>query len=595
MNIVTNSILVASAITLTVGALSFRVWLNKRSQWAVLAFAVACASSAVYAWFEIAMAGSNSTAEYGMLLRWSHPVAWVFCASISVFPFLHLEAGRKWLLWLIIGSRGVGTLLNFTFPVNINFLEITAIGHVTFLGETLSYAIGVPNPWVLVQYVSFFGLFVFSQDIAVTVWRREERRKALVYGAGFALFVTITCVMAVAVVWGGVGMPVMVSSWILFVVVAFSFELNYDLRQSTRLAQELAKKEAKISDDAESLRLSAAAADVGLWKRNMTDDEFTATEKWFELFGFDNDDVVTYQDFLARIHIEDRERVSEAYRAVVEDGKEIATEYRITLPNGQVRWISSIGRAEFLDSRPHILRGVSVDITKRKLAEEAAHDLSGRMIGAQEAERARIARELHDDLSQSLALLSIQLEVLSGEADKPGTIKKKVADLTSQIQGLSSDVHRISHELHPSKLSQLGLEAALRGFCREIAAANRFKVAFDAIDLPRSLPNDISLCLYRVTQEALQNIQKHSGASLASVKIEMGEDDICLTVSDNGCGFDPDGTAGKDSLGLISMSERIRSLNGTLSIDSRESAGTKIIVRIPVTSARQTSTNYSGH
>lgn len=582
MNLVTNSILVVSAIALTVGALSFRVWLNKRSQWAVLAFAVACASSALYAWFEIAMANTDSPAVYGTLLRWSHPVAWVFCASISVFPFLHLEAGRKWLLWLIIGSRGVGTLLNFLFPVNINFWEITAIGHVTILGESLSYAIGVPNPWVLIQYVSFVGLIAFSQDIAVTVWRRGERRKALVYGTGFALFVTTTCVMAVAVVWGGVGMPVIVSPWILFVVVAFSFELNYDLRQSTQLAQELAKSQAAISDDAESLRLSAAAADVGLWKWHLTDDKFTATEKWFELFGFKNGDLVGYQDFLARTHIEDRERVSAALRAVAHDGGEIATEYRVTLPNGQDRWISSIGKVEFLNDRPHVLRGVSVDITKRKIAEEVAHELSSKLIGAQEKERARLARELHDDLSQSLALLSIQLEVLGMESGGPDAVKTKITDLTSQIKSLSSDVHRISHELHPSKLAQLGLEAALRGFCREIAASHRFKVAFDAIDIPRSLPNDISLCLYRVTQEALQNIQKHSGASLASVKIEMGEDDIRLTVSDNGCGFDPEGVAVKESLGLISMSERIRYLNGTLSIDSRESAGTKIKVRIPL-------------
>lgn len=582
MNIVTDSILVASAITLTVGALSFRVWLNKRSQWAVLAFAVACASSAVYAWFEIAMATTDSPAVYGMILRWSHPVAWVFCASISVFPFLHLEAGRKWLLWLIIGSRAVGTLLNFTFPVNINFWEIKAIGHVSVLGESLSYAIGVPNPWVLIQYVSFAGLIVFSQDIALTVWRRGERRKALVYGAGFAVFVTTTCLMAVAVVWGGVGMPVIVSPWILFVVVAFSFELNYDLRQSTQLALELAKSHAAISDDAESLRLSAAAADVGLWKRNLIDDEFTATEKWFELFGFENGDVVTYQDYLAMIHIEDRKRVSSSLSAVAEGGGEIATEYRITLPNGQDRWISSIGKVDLLDGRPHILRGVSVDITKRKLAEQAAHELSYKLMGAQEKERARLARELHDDLSQRLALLSIQLQSLNGESVKPDSIKEQVGELTDQIQLLSSDVHRISHELHPSKLSQLGLEASLRGFCRETGAAHGLKVRFEAHDVPRDLPSDISLCLYRIAQESLQNAVKHSGAAFANVIVEAADGEIRLTVSDNGSGFDPEAVKSKESLGLISMQERIRAVNGTVMVYSVPDAGTKIEAIAPL-------------
>lgn len=582
MDIVTDSILVASAVTLTVGAVSFRVWLNKRSQWAVLAFAVACASSAVYAWFEIAMAGTDSPAVYGMLLRWSHPVAWVFCASISVFPFLHLEAGRKWLLWLIIGSRAVGTLLNFAFPVNINFWEITAIGHVTVLGESLSYAIGVPNPWVLIQYVSFVGLIAFSQDIAVTVWRRGERRKALVYGAGFALFVTTTCVMAVAVVWGGVGMPVIVSPWILFVVVAFSFELNYDLRQSTHLALELAKSQAAISDDAESLRLSAAAADLGLWKRSLSDESFTATDKWLELFGFGPDTAVKYQDYLAMIHVDDRERIETALREVAEGGGEYATEYRITLPNGEERWISSIGKVQFLNGKPHILRGVSVDITKRKIAEEAVHDLSRRLMGAQEKERARLARELHDDLSQSLALLSIQLQSLSGESVKPNAIKKQVGELTGQIQRLSSDVHRISHELHPSKLTQLGLEAALRGFCREVGAARGLKVRFESNGVPRDLPNEISLCLYRIAQESLQNAVKHSGAAFANVIVEAADGEIRLTVSDNGCGFDPESVKSKESLGLISMQERIRAVNGTLVIDSVPDAGTKVEAIAPM-------------
>jgi signal transduction histidine kinase len=192
-----------------------------------------------------------------------------------------------------------------------------------------------------------------------------------------------------------------------------------------------------------------------------------------------------------------------------------------------------------------LIRGAIVDITNLKLAQEAVHELSRKLMDAQEEERARLARELHDDLSQSIALLSVQLTILRNEPRDLEYVKDQLDQYISDVERLSGDVRRISHELHPAKLGQLGLEAALHGFCRELAAAHPLQIDFEAENLPRNLSSDIALCLYRVTQESLQNVIKHSGASSARVTIRSEQGTIHLSVSDDGKGFDPHATTEK--------------------------------------------------
>jgi signal transduction histidine kinase len=254
--------------------------------------------------------------------------------------------------------------------------------------------------------------------------------------------------------------------------------------------------------------------------------------------------------------------------------------------NGEIRWIRGRGRAEKTPQGSIILRGAAVDITKLKLAKDAAHDLSQKLMNAQEKERARLARELHDDLSQSLALLSIQLHSAASKVRDPEALSSQLGNITTQIDRLSSDVHRISHELHPSKLEQLGLVAAVRGICREIGAAHGLKVDFRAENLPKKLPNDISLCLYRVAQESLQNVVKHSSASNALVELQLNRNELCLTVSDNGCGFDATASSNLDGIGLVSMKERLRAVDGTVQIESAVGAGTKVLVSVPFKEAQ---------
>ena len=223
------------------------------------------------------------------------------------------------------------------------------------------------------------------------------------------------------------------------------------------------------------------------------------------------------------------------------------------------------------------------DVTERRRAEAAARELAGRLINAQEAERSRIARDLHDDFSQRLALISIELEVIGQKPPaQPDAIRGRMEELSAQVKSLSSEVHRLAHELHPSKLDQLGLSAALRGFCKELAAAHEIAIEFEPRDVPQRLPKDVALCLYRITQEALQNVVKHSGASGAKVALAAHGQELHLTVTDDGSGFNAGAVRPGSSLGIVSMRERVRMVQGHLSIQSHPGQGTRIEVRVPI-------------
>lgn len=582
MDTLTHSILIISAVCLTLGAINFRFWLSERSRLDFLAITVSCTSVAVYSWFEVGMMHADTPAEFGQLLRWAHLPGLIAILSVAWFVLVHLNAGRRWLFWAIVVTRTAGSSLNIFLTPNVNFREITAITHTIVLGESLSAPVGVPNPLVLINHFAALLFIVFCVDAAITVWRRGDHRKAVTFGIGVVLFSLFMFAALVTAVWGSIGMPFIASVGFFFVIASMAYELNYDMHHSARLAEDLRRREAELNEMVKQLGMSADAADVGIWTKNIGDKRIWASDKWFEIFGLEPSRTLTFERFFRRVHPDDAGMVEDAIVAARNGGIDYSVVYRVILPDGELRWISSLGKFEFEDGKAKYLRGASVDITKRKVAEQSAHALSRKLMGAQEKERARLARELHDDLSQSLALLSIQLQSLSGESVKPTTVKRQVGELTEQIQRLSLDVHRISHELHPSKLNQLGLEAALRGFCRETGAAHGMKVRFEAKGVPRNLPNDISLCVYRIAQESLQNAVKHSGAAFANVILEAADGEIRLVVSDNGCGFDPDSLKSKESLGLVSMEERIRAVNGKLTIESVTDAGTKIAAVVPI-------------
>lgn len=223
------------------------------------------------------------------------------------------------------------------------------------------------------------------------------------------------------------------------------------------------------------------------------------------------------------------------------------------------------------------------NIAQHKEAEKALQDVSARLIHAQEEERRRIARELHDDFSQRLAIMGIELEQLARQLPTAAEPLKGLCDgLWQKVRQLSNDLHGLSYELHPAKLDHLGLVPAVRSLCREMADRHHLTIHCTEQDVPRSVPRPIGLCLYRIAQEALQNVVKHSLAREASVTIAASPTRITLTVRDNGAGFDAGLPAAKSGLGLISMRERVRGLGGGIVLTSRPAKGTCVDVWVPL-------------
>ena len=221
-------------------------------------------------------------------------------------------------------------------------------------------------------------------------------------------------------------------------------------------------------------------------------------------------------------------------------------------------------------------------VEEHDLDQKALSNVSSRLIEAHEGERTRIARELHDDISQRLALVSLRLSNLTTDflaANEPA--RNHVEQVLHDVAELGQDVQDLSHRLHSSKLEYLGLAAAARGFCTEFSVQNKVKVDFRYENISRSVPSEISLCLFRVLQEALQNAAKHSGVQQFEASLEGRPNEIQLTVRDSGIGFYPEVMTNGHGLGLISMKERMKLVHGQLSIDSRPQHGTTVRASAP--------------
>jgi PAS domain S-box-containing protein len=226
-----------------------------------------------------------------------------------------------------------------------------------------------------------------------------------------------------------------------------------------------------------------------------------------------------------------------------------------------------------------------IEITERKLAEAALANVSRKLIEAQEQERSRIGRELHDDIGQRLALLSVELQRFHEDPLISFDVRSRMGELKKQISDISADIQSLSHELHSAKLQYLGIAGAIRSFCREFGEQQKVEIDFETHDLPRPLSPDISLGFFRVLQEALHNAVKHSGVRHFEVRLWGTSSEIHLTVKDSGTGFDREAAKTSRGLGLISMEERLRLVNGTLSIYSQPKRGTTIHARVPAGSA----------
>ena len=488
---------VGGGACLTLALIQFAVWWKDRAARANLVFSVLAIAVTSFAALELASMRAETPEQFGTVVRWMHVPAWVMIAATVGFVRLYLKAGRHWLGWAVVGVRTVSLIINFAFSPNINFREITALRHIPFLGESVSAAEGVPNPLMLVAQLSLLLLVIFVTDATITVWRRGDRRQALVVGGSILLFVAMATVQAVAVTWGVISIPMTVSLFYLALVAAMAYELSYDVLHAAALSRrlqaseagmresderfrivadaapvliwmsgvdklctffnkpwleftgrslelemgngwaegvhaddlqrclktyakafdtrkpfvmqyrlrrndgeyrwisddgvprydaqgefagyigscvdvtELLKKEEALRESEERMSLAIDAANLGLWEWNVSKDDLWGTKARRALLGLPASGKIKLEDGLSRVHVNDRDRLRQTLKDAVRTGKNYHLQYRIVLPDGTVRWTDHRGRCvRGTDGKDLVLRGVSMDVTEQKRAEE---------------------------------------------------------------------------------------------------------------------------------------------------------------------------------------------------------------------------------
>ena len=413
-------------------------------------------------------------------------------------------------------------------------------------------------PFLLWSALRFGWLGVSTSLIAVTflsIWGAAEGR------GPFSNLVPLTN-------------PVPLQMFLVFAAVPFMI--------LAALSEEHGEAAQVVRESEERFRLVANTAPVMIWMTGADNLCTYVNQRWLDFTGRALEAELG-NGWMGVVHKEDFQHCQETYSQAVNNRRPYAMEYRARRHDGEYRWILDTGVPRYNpDGSLAGYIGTCLDITDRKLAEDALANVGRRLIEAHEEERTWVARELHDDIGQRIALLAVELGRFDGE--DPGSavdVRKDLEHARRSITDLVKDTQALSHRLHSSKLEYLGLASAANGFCRELSEQRNVRIQFHDSDIPEVLPKEISLCLFRVLQEALQNAVKHSAQKSFIVEMLGTEAEISLTVSDAGIGFDWQDAMNRRGLGLISMRERLRLVNGELSIQSKPGRGTTVVARIP--------------
>ena len=351
----------------------------------------------------------------------------------------------------------------------------------------------------------------------------------------------------------------------------------------------------KLMESEERFRLVANSAPVMIWMSGPDKLCTDFNQPWLKFTGRSIQEEMG-NGWAENVHREDLSTCLETYTKAFDRREPFEMEYRLRRHDGEYRWVLDLGVPRFQQDGSFAgYIGSCMDVTDRKLAEESLADMSRKLIEAQEQERTWIARELHDDVNQRLTLALVNLERLRRDSppSAPATTQR-MTEIMEQLSSLASDVQALSHHLHSSKLEYLGLATAAASFCRELSEERVVEIEFQSEGVPKQLPREIALCLFRVLQESLQNGVKHSGSKHFEVRLRGTPNELELTVRDSGVGFDPDEATRGRGLGLTSMKERLKLVRGKLSVDSHLARGTVIRATVPLSRAATKAAGATG-
>jgi two-component system sensor kinase FixL len=588
----------SAAACLTLAAFYGAVWCKQRENRVYIVFSCSAVAAAAISAFELWMINARTVEHYELLVRWVHLPTWVLTVSFVAFVRLYLHAGRAWLAWSIYVLRTLVLILNFIFPVSINFKAITDIRHFSWAGEIVSVPVGIPNPWGLLSHVSLLLLLVFCVDAAITVWRRGDRRRALLVG-GSMIFGAILAWHVPLVIWGIIDVPFFLGFTYTGIVAAMGYELSSDMARAARLTRELEISEKRFN-------LAADSANLGMWEWDLEKDEIWVTPTRRAQLGFSASGKITFEELISRWHEDDRDKVRQAVNEAIQRGKDYQAEFRMVRADDSVHWVCARGRVQVDEhGKPKRLTGISLDITARKEAEVLAQQqrselerlrrqktaflerevaerarLEREVIESCAREQRRIAYELHDGVGQQLVSVALSAKLLEEQLrpDQPAEAGK--ASAIVQLANEAARQVRLTARSLEGADGVGDLKTALESLAMSISQNCRVKsvVKANGASLPVSAP--VSAQLYRIAQEAVRNAIEHGAAREVLIQLTFGNRDMVLTVQDDGEGFNtkPNG----HGMGLRIMRYRAQCIGGSCEVHAGPTQGTIVHCRVPL-------------
>jgi PAS domain S-box-containing protein len=582
---------------LTLAAFYGAVWCKERENRVYLLFSCSAVAAGVISAFELWMMHAWTAEEYELLMRWIHVPTWVLIVSFVAFVRLYLHAGRAWLAWNIYVLRTLVLILNFFFPVSINFKAITDIRHFSWAGEIVSVPVGIPNPWGLLSHVSLLLLLVFCVDAAITVWRRGDRRRAVLVG-GSMIFGAILAWHVPLVIWGIIEAPFFLGLTYTGVVAAMGYEVSRNMARAARL------RELEVSE--KRFNLAADSANLGMWEWDLEKDEIWVTPTRRAQLGFSASGKITFEELISRWHADDRDKVRQAVNEAIQHGKDYQAEFRVVRGDGSMQWVCARGRVHLDEKRkPKRLTGISLDITARKEAEALArqqrHELEQlrqqktAFLEREVAERARLEREviescareqrriayeLHDGVGQQLVSIALSAKLLEEQLRPDGLAEAEKASAIVQLANEAARQVRLTARSLEGADGVGDLKTALESLAMNISQNCRVRstVKANGASLPVSAP--VSAQLYRIAQEAVRNAIEHGAAREVVIQLTFGNRDMVLTVQDDGEGFNT--KTNGPGMGLRIMRYRAQCIGGSCEVHAGPTQGTLVHCRVPL-------------
>ncbi|MBV9672560.1 MAG: PAS domain S-box protein [Verrucomicrobia bacterium] len=369
---ITWAMVISACLTLAV--IHLLIWSRQTEQFAHLLFSVAATSAAAVGACELIAMHAQTTEQYGRAVWWAHIPVFFIVVSIVGFVRIYFGVGPAWLGYTVFGLRLLALVMNFFSVPSLNLKQVIRLRHVTILGgETITLPEVAGNPWRVVGQLSSLLLIVFVVEASITLWRGGDhlgRRRALIVGGSITFFVLAGAGHAALVDAGIINSPYIVSFCFLAIVAAMGYELSSDVLRSAQLARKLRTSETALRESEQQMNLAASAGELAMWMWDIPKDEIWVTNKGRALYGLADSEEINLNRFLDSLHPDDRDAVRKAVSDALTGAGEYEMEYRIVLPTGETRWIVARGRIEFEGGKPLRLRGVSLDVTERKQAED---------------------------------------------------------------------------------------------------------------------------------------------------------------------------------------------------------------------------------